>query len=416
MPEIISQPARSRRQLTTSTESYVETLVRQFCLNADLSTYDPYDVWKTRLGFGIKKLYNRHTALGALPASLFYGLDLLNHERRLFYRKTDYPIVRAFAILCLLDLYRRKPEEALIESALVHARWLLARSCYGYKGLCWGLGFRHAVSRHINYDANTPFSTITPYVLEALLALSQFSEVVDIESVVEGVFRFFDCDLAIMYQDSEALATSYGPLQDRTVINAVSYAMYSYALCLPFLTGTQRLHAENRIRQLYAFIRRHQQPNGSWFYSIDPSSFIDCFHSCIILKNIIKTTDILILSGSNALVASGYRYIYDSLFDRSTYLFKRFSVRNKPTLICFDLYDNAEALNLAVLLNENESDRLLSSIVRHFCRDLNVYSQIDIFGILRNRNTLRWAVLPFLFAGSEYLLKSSCTNASTKRC
>jgi hypothetical protein len=68
----------------------------------------------------------------------------------------------------------------------------------------------------------------------------------------------------------------------------------------------------------------------------------------------------------------------------------------------FDLYDNAEMLNLAMLLGDSRlAQSLLASVLQHFCRALDVYSQIDFIGRRRNKNTLRWAVMPFLYAVSE---------------
>jgi hypothetical protein len=40
-------------------------------------------------------------------------------------------------------------------------------------------------------------------------------------------------------------------------------------------------------------------------------------------------------------------------------------------------------------------------VLKHFCRDLNVYSQINFIGMRKNQNTLRWAVMPFLYAASQ---------------
>ena len=57
----------------------------------------------------------------------------------------------------------------MLEYAERHLDWLVANSCSGFSGLCWGLGFVHPAARGLVYDQNTPFSTITPYPLEALV-------------------------------------------------------------------------------------------------------------------------------------------------------------------------------------------------------------------------------------------------------
>ena len=178
--------------------------------------------------------------------------------------------------------------------------------------------------------------------------------------------------------------------------------MYSYALLLVYLASQERSRIEAKVRKLYAYVQRSQRADGSWFYSPHGRSFIDCFHSCIVLKNVLKTNKIIRLNGSERLVSSGYEYVKRAFFDKRHCLFRRFSVSNKPSLARFDLYDNAEVLNLAFLLGDRELfQSLLTSVIQHFCRGLDVYSQIDLIGALRNKNTLRWAVMPFLYAASQ---------------
>jgi hypothetical protein len=388
--------------LKESTASYLKALIEHFCLRDDLSSYDPYDIWKTPLGFRVKDLYNHRPALGLLLAAPFALFDdVVNNRMRLFYSRSESPIVRATAALCLLNAFRTNHDHRFLDCAARHLEWLVDNSCRGYSGCCWGLGFPHAVSRDVVYDSNTPFTTTTPYALEALIAYSSISQETRFHPVIQSILRFFDSDIKIMEEDSETLVTSYGPFRDRRVINAVSYTMYAYAMCLPYAAPDQVKVIETKIRKLYAYIRRQQKPDGSWFYSPDGRSFIDCFHSCIVLKNVIKTAWILELSGSAALVARGYEYLKGSFLNESQSLFKRFAVKNKQGLVRFDLYDNAEALNVALLVGDFPvAQRLLDSVLQHFCRGTDIYSQIDFLGVRRNKNTLRWAVMPFLHAAS----------------
>src|SRR4029077_19686687 len=380
--------------LGESTASYLKALIERFCAGDDLSTYDPYDIWKTGLGFNVKKLFNRQPHLGLFPAAVLALFDdLWNYKvRSLFYTRNEYPIVRAMAALCLLNLYRINPDPRLLEGAERHLQWLMTNSCKGYSGCCWGLGFPHAVSRDLVYDRHTPFSVITPYALEAFVSFSQVSKTRRFQPVIESIFRFFDNDIQIMEEDEKVLATSYGPFRDRTVVNAVSYTMYSHSLSLPYAARHQRKHIEEKVGKLYAYIRTKQRADGSWFYSPHGRSFIDCFHSCIVLKNLIKTDRIVRLQDSAALVAAGYDYLRKAFLDERHFLFRRFSIANKPGLVRFDLYDNAEMLNLALLLGDFRlAHSLLGSILEHFCSGMDVYSQIDFISVRRNKNTLRWA-------------------------
>ncbi len=382
---------------------YLEALIRNFCTRDELATYDPYDIWKTATGFRVKKLYNRSPRLGLAPAGVFALLDdLANDNLRLGYTRGEYPIVRAMAALCLLNVYRHTHDASLIGIAERHLRWLLANSSPGNSGYCWGLGFPSAVSKDVIYDSDTPFSTITPYALEAFIGYTRLTKDRQYLPVIDSIFRFFDQDLQVMEEDDEALATSYGPFRDRTVINAVSYTMYAYSLYRPFASVRQRERIEARARKLYNYVRRNQRPDGSWFYSPHGKSFIDCFHSCIVLKNIFKSDRIVPLPDAGAVIASGYDYLKRSFLDKSTGLFRRFSVRNKQGLVRFDLYDNAEALNLALLVGDTHmAQRLVKSVVEHFCDGPDIYSQIDFIGLRRKKNTLRWAVMPFLYAVSQ---------------
>ena len=200
------------------------------------------------------------------------------------------------------------------------------------------------------------------------------------------------------------LATSYGPSRDRIVHNAISYTMYaSRCFCRGRRPG-ERAYVERRSSELYRYLRKAQRPDGSWFYSSGSQSFIDCFHSCILLKNLIKTNNTVALDRCMDIVYAGYKYLHSCMLDTQHFLFKRFSVKNKPSLIQFDLYDNAEMLNLALMLGDRHvADKLLASINRHFRAGPDIYSQIDLFGARRSKNTLRWAVMPFLYALSQTL-------------
>jgi len=374
-------------------------------MGTDLSTYDPYDIWKATFGFRVKQFYNRHPRAGLVPAATLTLFDtFVNNRLRICYRRKEYPIVRATAALCLMNRYVKKGQRRLIERAGRHLDWLMANSCNGYSGYCWGFGFPYGAGRALTYDANTPFSTMTPYALEALVRYAAVTGEERFPFANESIFRFFDRDIHVMAEDRESMATSYGPFVDRIVINAVSYTMYSLALALPYISRQELPRIEEKIVKLYRYIQRTQRPDGSWLYSPQGRSFIDCFHSCIVLKNVFKTNQVRPLPGSEDLIPAGYTYVKSAFFDEKQFLFRRFSLANKPGIVRFDLYDNAEVLNLAVLLGDWDlAVRLLDSIRSHFCRGTDIYSQIDITGTRRNRNMLRWAVMPFLHAASQMI-------------
>lgn len=368
---------------------------------ADLRTYDPYDIWKTRPGFHCKDFYNTHPALGLLPVGALTLFDLFVNDRiRLFYTRQEYPIVRALAVLCLLNLHAMlRRGQQLLENALAHLDWLVAHAAETGSGMGWGLGFKYAVQRGLVYSPETAFSTMTPYVLEALDDYTRIANDDRFVPSIHRVFRFFDEDLVLMGSTDRWIATSYTNMRDRVVTNAISYTMYSYARLLPYAEVNRHESLNARIRKLYNFLVDHQRPDGSWFYSPVGPSFIDCFHTCIVLKNILKTVTRLPQPGADDIVKRGYAYLKNEFLDPRTGLYRRFSIRNKPSVIAFDLYDNAEMLALAVDMRDfDEANRIALKIDERFIDAGTIWSKLSSIGTRHNPNTLRWAVMPYLHA------------------
>lgn len=375
-------------------------LVNKVCTRNELKTFDPYDLWKTAGGFIVKNFYNHHPKLGLIPAALFTFYDVfLNNERRHFYTPKEYPIVRAWAALVLLNNYRHNRKTSTIDKVLLHLDWLKQNTCHGYSGYCWGLGFEYAVNKDLIYDSNMPLSTMTPYPLEAFIGYTEISGSTAYVDVILSIYNFFEKDVIILEETNDYIVPSYAAMPDRKVVNAASYLMYSLAILLPYIDVREHQRLGLKIKKLFAFIVKSQNVDGSWFYSPEGDSFIDCFHSCIVLKNIIKTNRTFPLHGSGQVVEQGYLYLKNNFFIEKVGLFKRFSKSNKPSIVKFDLYDNAEMLNLAILMGDGSLVcKLLKAIEKNFCVGEDIYSQIDIMGKKRNKNTLRWAVMPYLYA------------------
>lgn len=377
-------------------------LIRHFCCGDNLSTYDPYDIWKSNLGVWVKQLYFKNKLLGLVPAGLCTIYDYyLNNKTRFLYIKQEYPVVRAQACLALINLYKKEQRPEYLENAKTHINWLLDNYSKGYSGHCWGTGFKIVISKDLIYNENTPFSTNTPYILEALHEYYKLTLDSSIKDVIRSIYLFYEKDLIVLKEDSNQLITSYGPFKDRIVTNAVSYTMFAYSIFLDYLD--EKGYIETKIQKLYSFLKSVQLERGEWMYSpYDKHSFIDCFHSCFVLKNIYKTNRRVQLPDADLVIERGYSFINESFFDKKTGLFKRFALSNKPSLVKFDLYDNSEVLNLSKLLNDNNlSCHLEKRIVNSFVKNMRIYSVIEFLGFRKNKNTLRWASMPFLLAISE---------------
>ncbi len=374
--------------------------INAYCQLESLETYDPYDIWKTRIGFVIKDLFNRSRAVGLPFAGALTVFDLfLNNRQRVFYLKKEYPIVRAFAALSLLNVHSRTDDPECLRYTRLHLEWLVDNACTGYFGKGWGLGFDYPVTKDVVYSGNTPFSTVTPYALEAFLEYENSTGDYQHAEVIRGIFRFFEDDIKIIEETNDTAVTSYGPWRDRIAFNSIAYTMYSLTRLMQRGVVDGRERTSTKVKKLYTYLQRNQMDGGQWLYSPEGNSFIDCFHSCFMIKNILKTSTMIDLEGCGDVIDRGYRYIKRAFWDHRKRLFKRFSKKNKPGIIAFDLYDNAEALNLAVMMADHDLVmELIPSIFRHFCDHDQIYSQIDCLGRKRNSNTLRWAVMPFIYA------------------
>ena len=381
--------------------SEIIRLLDHYCMKDDLSTHDPYDIWTWKPGFAIKKFYNRCHLL-ALPFAASFTLFDRMDTRHTFFPKREYPIVRAMASMILTSLYAKTRDERYKLQSEKHLEWLLAHTGKTKYGIGWGVLVPRTVTAKLCYSADMTYSTITPYCLEAFYFYSQTVQDSKYSWIFEKFLAYFLRDIQVMFEDENSMATSYSTLPDRIVLNSVSYSMYARSLLAKIFPDQKN---PLKIEKLHHFIRNAQRQDGAWLYNYqDPHSFIDTFHSCFILKNLIKTSRLVQLEGIQQEISSGWRYLKDHAFDPEANLFKRFAVSNKPGIIQYDLYDNAEALNIACLLNDqNFAEKLQQSISSHFMKQDTIYSRIDLCGKLICPDYLRWAVMPYLLTLSNML-------------
>lgn len=380
-------------------------LIEEYLLTDDLSTYDPYDIWKTNLGIKVKQLYYKNKSLGLLPAGILTLYDLyLNNSFRLGYKKQEYPIVRAQACLALLNLYSKEKKDIYLEFAQKHIDWLVKNSSKGYSGYCWGISFVWA-SKNGTYDKNMPHVTHTPYALEAIVKYQKATVTNKYNEIIKSIFNFLEKDIKIMFESNDKLAISYAPVNEpRIVINANSYIIYMYSLLLNYLPNKKE-YIKNKIYKIYNFISDKQKEDGRWSYYADTKSgnFIDNFHSAFVIKNIYKTNRIVKLEGCDKILKKAYIYLEENFYDNKYKLYKRFTVSDKPNLIKFDLYDNSEMLYILNIFQKKEllSD-LKESIQENFIKKhQDIFSKILNNGKKMDKNTLRWAVMPYIYNLSE---------------
>ena len=375
-------------------------------LGPELKTLDPYDLWRTGLGLRLKKIYYENGKAAVPIVGPFFVLDAVAPKLvRLFVQPREYPTVRSFAVLAALNCYEMTRDRKYLDLATLSSEWLIRHRSEGYHGACWGLNMPW-MTKTGYAPATTPFITHTPYAVEALLKFYDITGDAQARDVALSSMGFLEHDLKLLRDEPEQAAVSYGPeAGNRVVINANSYAMMLCALLARRLPA-QKDALMQKAARIFNFVKKCQQIDGSWYYYDDDQkgNFIDCFHSCIVLKNLVKYGR---LAGVDVagMVRNGLDYILETLIDEDRFLARRFAIPANPSLTKFDLYDQAELLNLLCLTHHPDLARKThDAILAHFyipgkrCFG----SQIDIWGRLNRMKYLRWAVMPTVHAFSEY--------------
>lgn len=354
--------------------------------------FDPYDVWATPHVGQLKQFWYRGSHVAGVLLSFLYILDWMAphfFRRCMKVQPAYFPHVESM-LFCLSD--NKNSRSFIIDN--------LKSTCSPDGG--WGLPFTW-FSKNGTYAPSTSFVTNTPYVMEALLCLANNKEAQDDAlDMFYGTWRFLE-SLNKTLMTSNQLALSYAPVKEsRLVINANSYAALAFALHALHGKAEVREDARNKVLRLLNWVVAQQETDGRWWYYADrePGNFIDCFHSCFVVKNLVKVKRLLpeyctVVDGA---VIRGWQFIRDRFYDPQAGLCRRFVVRSHHDSYRWDLYDQAEYLGLLLDFNMLEdASTFAKRVEQRFKLDQDWYCRIDIFGQRWGRNFIRWGIAPFLF-------------------
>jgi len=157
----------------TSIGPYLSVFVERFCAAEDLATYDPYDIWMTPLGFAVKNFLQPVAGGRAPTAGLLSVFDnFFNNDRRWFYVRREYPIVRAMAAQCS-SIYSGKNGDARASGFRGAApRMAGGKQLHRLQWALLGSRVSLPVTADIFYGPNTPLSTMTPVRARSLPGLA----------------------------------------------------------------------------------------------------------------------------------------------------------------------------------------------------------------------------------------------------
>lgn len=314
-------------------------------------SYDPYDLWGTRYGLFSRRLYYANPPLGLpLVAPLLLAEILCPSLRKLLVRKQRFATADAQLALAFLNLDELTGEARFLSRAQEFGAHLLRTSIPGYSGHCWGYPFDWQ-NNHGLWKRDTPFITATPYAFEAFLGLHDATGGRRHLDVAESIARFVENDLHDTPTSEDAAAGSYSPNDRSQVLNASAYrAMVLFEAARRFNEPHYAQTAQRNLR----FILQNQRADGAWLYALDHPSerFIDHFHTCFVLKNLLKLNGHLKSDAVAQAIAKGYEYYRRELFDRQG-LPKSFALEPRAQIVRLEMYDFAEAITLGALLRDS---------------------------------------------------------------
>jgi hypothetical protein len=343
----------------------VETLLNRFTNWLDgygELSWDHQSYFGGPVGRRAKALYYRSRKLGTLAvAPMIFSEAFVPSARRLFSRPLRFPIADAHYAMGFAYLARAHNDQKMHARAVHFLEQLEKSRCPGYQNWCWGYPFDWE-TRNGNLRQGTPMITSSPYVYEA------FRDVY----AIDNDNRWFDAMKSIAQHAAEdikdfpvsetASTCSYTPFDKGGVINAAAYR--AFLLTSASIDIGEEQYWKIAERNLN-FVLDSQNPDGSWFYSIDGvRDFVDHFHTCFVLKALAKIDMLRPTEKCARSIEKGIEYYLSNLQDEKG-LPKPFSKAPRMTVYRRELYDYAECVNLCILLRGRipALDKLLSRVV-----------------------------------------------------
>jgi len=324
--------------------------------------------------------------------------------RRLFWKPQRFPIADAHYAMGFALLAEIYGVDRHFQRAVHFLEVLQETRCRGYENYGWGYPFDWE-TRTGTMKQGTPLITTAPYVYEA------FSQVYAIDknrkwlqimrSIAEHAFKSYrDLEIA-----PDAASCGYTPAPDDPcgVINASAYRAFLLTKAGIELSEPRFLEVARRNLN---FVLASQNADGSWYYSTDGTrSFVDHFHTCFVLKAIAKMEKLTGCPRCRSAIEQGVNYYLESLFDK-TGLPVPFSKAPRLTVYRRELYDYAECINLAVLLQGRFKE--LDSILLGVTTDLLVRWQKADGSFRARQLVVGWDDVPMHRWAQAQVFRSLC--------
>ncbi len=372
-------------------------------------SYDQYDFWSTQYGIWSKGVYYKNKiAGGILVAPIFVAEILLPSIRKLVTSKKRFPIADAHFMMGHLNLYKHTANEAQLAEAKKIAKALLTTSIRGFSGHCWGYPFNWMTTRGL-WTSGIPLITTTGYCFEAFLKLYDATKDEQYLTIAHSVFLFTLVDLKDTPVEDGIASCSYTPVDNSQIVNANAYRLNV------LVEGAHRFNNKEALDKAALnlnFILKNQQPDGSWLYAVNDArdNFVDNFHTCFVLKNLVKANRRLHDERVSAAVEKGFGFYKKNLLDKNG-LPLPFAKLSRFNIVKKELYDYAEGISLCVEMDGLDSDapaikeKLLSSLLKEYHKgDGSFITRVGIFNLRNTIPYVRWPQAQLFYSLTKCLV------------
>jgi hypothetical protein len=379
------------------------------------TSYDFQSYYASDWARSAKALYYRKPFLGIIAVSpMVFSEAFAPSAKGLFWKRQRFPIADAHFAMGFAFLAKSTGEDRFYQNALHFLEVLKRTRCPGYAHCSWGYPFNWETLRGTIREG-TPLITTVPYVYEAFKQVWEIDKSDEWRQIMKSTAEHALVDYKDIPTSARASTCSYtpDPEQSVSVVNANAYRAFLLTSAAHDFSDERYWKVAERNLQ---FVLEAQNEDGSWYYAKDGKrTFIDHFHTCFVMKALVKIESLTGHPGCTQAIKRGVEYYTANLFDESG-LPKPFSSRPRMTVYRRELYDYAESINLAVLLKGRfpNLDDLLSSVVNDV---LTEWQKPD--GSFRSRRLLlswdntpmhRWAQAQ-LFRSLCFLISSNAENS-----
>ena len=369
------------------------------------TSYDFQTFYASRLGQRAKALYYKKPLLGLCAvAPMVFSEALVPSARTIFWKRQRFPIADAHYAMGYALLAKNSNNGCHHQKALHFLEVLKSTRCSGFNHYCWGYPFNWVTLRG-TIEAGTPLITTVPYVYEAFKAVWEIDKADEWLRIMNSIAEHGLQDYKDFETSSTASTCSYtpDPEQSVAVVNANAYRAFLLTSAGHDFSDARFLKVAERNLN---FVLEAQNEDGSWYYAKDGKrNFIDHFHTCFVLKALVKIEALTGHAGCKAAIDSGIGYYVRNLFDENGSP-KPFSSRPRLTVYRRELYDYAECINLAVLLN-GRYPQLDERLCRVLNEILTTWQKPD--GSFRSRRLiLGWDNVPMHRWAQAQLFRSLC--------